>query len=151
MSEEIEMQKTETGTLIPAFRYPLKGSRPVLPEYKLTKRVGNSFFFQNAKGTGCMESFTVTYTIDGLAVMSGDYYNLIWRRTWWPEEEGREYDYGFPFADTEPGYFSEKVWNAINSIPFMKEPLQFDERYGYQFDLLRSVSHLILEEVEKNP
>jgi hypothetical protein len=75
-----------------------------IPEFKLHSKGENWFHFRVKPDSIC-ESFTVSYLQDGTVVMSGDYGNLVWRRSCFPASP----DYGFPGEDTNLSYFAEKV------------------------------------------
>lgn len=144
-----------------------------------------------------MESFTVSYIWDGTCVISGDYGDLTWQRSYYKGPE-----YCFPFPETGIGYFAEKVHNGwkikewslnqaiediktmakeadeelsdefkelLQNIPWweheyeMQEDLndipEFEDVYDigidftwhfrFQFEVLKSVSHIISTELKK--
>lgn len=102
-------------------------------KYYLHSREGNSFHFRRAdKNLGTLESFTVTYTVDGTACMTGDMGDLVWQRNYYPDGK---HDYGFPYPDTGIGYFVEKLVNAFgdreirefNQDKFEEEIIQYFE------------------------
>ena len=115
-------------------------------KFKLTKREGNQFYFQEKEGTICF-SFLVSYLIDGTCVMSGDLGCLTWKRNCFP----KELDYGFPNKDTGISYFAEKV--SQHNIPQIIEDKHRIGSMGYTkmfrllFECLQSVSEKVLKEV----
>ena len=78
-----------------------------MDEYKLHSRGENWFHFRNDMNSA-MESFSVTYCHDGTVCMTGDMGCLVWQREYFPKTP----DYGFPFAETNIGYFAEKITRA---------------------------------------
>lgn len=115
-------------------------------KFKLTKREGNQFYFQEKPGTMCF-SFLVSYLIDGTCVMSGDLGCLTWKRSCFP----KGLDYGFPNKETGIGYFAEKI--SQHNIPQIIEDKDKRGSMGYTkmfkllFECLQTVSEDILEQV----
>lgn len=108
-------------------------------EYYLHSREGNSFHFRLKDKNTVFESFTVTYAVDGTAIMSGDMGNIMWKRNYFPNGN---HDYGFPGADTGISYFEEKVKIAMH------------EQKTEVFDMdkaIEDVKRYILEELEDEP
>ncbi len=71
--------------------------------YVLDRRVGESFFFRNARHAETdLYGFTISYIRDGTALMSGDFGCLVWMRN---HTVGRP-DYGFPDRSTDIDLFA---------------------------------------------
>lgn len=113
-------------------------------KFKLTKREGNQFYFQENPKTICF-SFLVSYLIDGTCVISGDLGCLTWKRNCFPEE----LDYGFPNEETNIGYFAEKV--SQHNIPqkIEDENGKYTRWFELLFECLKSVSEDIMKEINK--
>lgn len=113
-------------------------------KFKLTKKEGNQFYFQEHEGTICF-SFLVSYLIDGTCVMSGDLGCLTWKRECFP----KKLDYGFPNKETGISYFAEKV--SQHNIP---QSITNEVTGGYSdmfkllFECLQSVSDDILKAIK---
>lgn len=107
--------------------------------YKLTKKEGNQFYFQERKNT-MIFSFLVSYLLDGTCVISGDLGCLSWKRSCFP----KQLDFGFPNKETNINYFAEKV--CQHNVP---QEIKFECNYtkGFKllFECLQSVSEQILE------
>lgn len=69
---------------------------------------GDNWYHFRKNPDSIMESFSVTYCKDGTVCMTGDYGCLCWQREIFPKRP----DYGFPFKNTNIGYFAEKVVKA---------------------------------------
>lgn len=104
-------------------------------EYYLHSREGNSFHFRRTdKEQGVFNSFTVTHAVDGTVCMTGDMGDLVWQRNYYPDGK---HDYGFPYPDTELGYFAEKLVNAFDIhviMEFSQEQFEKEVRGHFEDD-----------------